>query len=298
MKNLFFLSLFLFISLSDYAQTYNPFPKTNGYWKEQYGSVLCLDPWWTSDICITFQYILEGDTLINTNNYKKNFRSGRALENGNYFDDGYVGGLRDDTINKMVYYLEKDSANEVLLYDFNLNTGDVFNQTFYYENFNGYGSEDTFHIGVIDSILLDTHYAKRFHLLGAGDGNVYLIEGVGTTMGLFTNVYGYFEEHNDLLCFRNNDTIEYGGQCDFISGIEEVEERKISFFPNPVKSELTVSGYSPTLLKLCNTLGQIVAEVSKSNKLYVGNLPQGLYVLQVFDEKGQQVKTEKVIVAK
>jgi len=26
--------------------------------------------------------------------------------------------------------------------------------------------------------------------------------------------------------------------------------------------------------------------------------PEGLYILQLFDEKGQQVKTEKVIIAK
>ena len=87
--------------------------------------------------------------------------------------------------------------------------------------------------------------------------------------------------------------------CDYIyTGIEDYKlGKKISIYPNPVKSEITVSGYSPAYLKLCDAVGQTVAE-SISNKLYVGNLSQGLYVLQVFDANGQAVKTEKVIVVK
>ncbi len=86
--------------------------------------------------------------------------------------------------------------------------------------------------------------------------------------------------------------------CHIVLGVGFNEiEKEIKIYPNPVKSEITVSGYSPAYLKLCNAVGQTVAE-SPSNKLYVGNLSQGLYVLQLFDANGQQVKTEKVIVAK
>ncbi len=82
------------------------------------------------------------------------------------------------------------------------------------------------------------------------------------------------------------------------TGIEETGKDAVSIYPNPATSEITVNGYSPAYLKLFNTLGQTVAEASKSNKLYVGNLSQGLYVLQVFDEKGQPVSIEKVIITK
>jgi hypothetical protein len=83
-------------------------------------------------------------------------------------------------------------------------------------------------------------------------------------------------------------------------GIGNANEIGIRFalYPNPATTEITVNGFIPVYLKLCNALGQTVAEASKSNKLYVGNLPQGLYVMQMFDANGQQVKTEKVIVAK
>lgn len=79
-------------------------------------------------------------------------------------------------------------------------------------------------------------------------------------------------------------------------GIEEEIPLFVIVYPNPAKTEITVSGYSPSYLKLVNTVGQTVSE-SKSNKVSVADLSDGLYVLQMFDAKGQQVKTEKVIVA-
>lgn len=74
-------------------------------------------------------------------------------------------------------------------------------------------------------------------------------------------------------------------------GIADEITNTVSISPNPATTEITVNSYSPAYLKLCNAVGQTVAE-SKSNKLYVGNLSQGLYVLQLFDANGQQVKTE------
>jgi hypothetical protein len=79
-------------------------------------------------------------------------------------------------------------------------------------------------------------------------------------------------------------------------GIGEPTNDSISIYPNPAITELTITGFAPAYLKLCNTLGQTIAEANKSNKLYLGDLPQGLYVLQVFDENMFVVKTEKIIV--
>jgi len=73
---------------------------------------------------------------------------------------------------------------------------------------------------------------------------------------------------------------------------------RIFIYPTPATSEITVNGYSPAYLKLVNALGQTVTESNRTNKLYVGNVSEGLYVLQLFDGNGQQVKTEKVIVVK
>jgi hypothetical protein len=69
----------------------------------------------------------------------------------------------------------------------------------------------------------------------------------------------------------------------------------IEVFPNPATEEVTINGYAPSYLKLSNTHGQTVAEANNTNKLWLGNLPQGLYLLQLFDEKGGVVKTERVV---
>lgn len=124
------------------------------------------------------------------------------------------------------------------------------------------------------------------------EGSVYLTGDFNSTSATFGN---------DVLTRSNlltatTDVFLSKLSIDIGVGLNEIVN-EIKIYPNPVMSEITVSGYSPAYLKLCDAVGQTVAE-SKSNKLYVGNLSQGLYVLQVFDEKGQPVKTEKVIVAK
>jgi hypothetical protein len=72
-------------------------------------------------------------------------------------------------------------------------------------------------------------------------------------------------------------------------------ENTISLYPNPATTQITITGYTPAYVTLCNTLGQTVAEASNTNTLWLGNLPQGLYLLQLFDAKGALVKTEKVV---
>ncbi len=77
--------------------------------------------------------------------------------------------------------------------------------------------------------------------------------------------------------------------------IIELVKESIKIYPNPATTQITITGYTPAYLKLCNTLGQTVAEATNTTTLLLGSLPQGLYVLQVFDAKGGLVKAEKVV---
>jgi len=69
----------------------------------------------------------------------------------------------------------------------------------------------------------------------------------------------------------------------------------INIFPNPATNEITINGYTPAYMRLCNTLGQTIIEANNTNRLFIGILQNGLYFLQLFDEKGALVKTEKII---
>jgi uncharacterized repeat protein (TIGR01451 family) len=80
--------------------------------------------------------------------------------------------------------------------------------------------------------------------------------------------------------------------CDI--GINE-PENTFTIYPNPATTELTIIGYNPAYIILCNTLGQTVAEATNTNKLQIAELQKGLYLLQVFDKKGGLVRVEKVV---
>lgn len=173
------------------AQVYQGFPNVDGYWKAQYGFIDCLDIHFLNDICSEYQYILEGDTVIDAEIYHKINYSGRDRnsldETWIYWDLGYFGCYRNDIANKRVYYIAKDSTNEVLLYDFNINLYDTLPETFVY---NSAGNIIT--VDQIDSILVNNIYLKRYHLDNAGFGGAYLIEGIGTTLGLFSPDHTFF----------------------------------------------------------------------------------------------------------
>jgi uncharacterized repeat protein (TIGR01451 family) len=66
-------------------------------------------------------------------------------------------------------------------------------------------------------------------------------------------------------------------------------------YPNPASTEINVRGYNPATLKLCNTLGQTVAQAINTNTLQIAELSKGLYLLQVFDKKRELVRVEKVV---
>jgi hypothetical protein len=98
-------------------------------------------------------------------------------------------------------------------------------------------------------------------------------------------------ETPDCVYFPNSND----GCADIISSLNTIDVKKINIFPNPASTQLTITGYTPAYVTLCNTLGQTVAEANNTNTLWVGNLPRGLYALQLFDAQGGWVKTEKVI---
>ncbi len=137
--------------------------------------------------------------------------------------------------------------------------------------------------------------SKNF--FGTGVSANYFSDSVDRYVGVkyqssLDTIYGWIR----LIC-------PYLGQCiikDYSlgppvsTGIES-EKRDFRLFPNPATTQLTITGYTPAYLKLCNTLGQTVAEASNTNTLWLGTLPKGLYVLQLFDAKGGLVKAEKVV---
>ncbi|MGE0638574.1 MAG: PKD domain-containing protein, partial [Bacteroidia bacterium] len=138
-----------------------------------------------------------------------------------------------------------------------------------------------------------------------GDGNfdftpypshIYADTGTYTICLSITDNSGCSNTYCSDLTFKTDAQMVY---VNVISSVNEEivkpQNNSILVYPNPATTELTIVGYNPASLKLCNTLGQTIAEANNTNKLWLGNLPQGIYLLQVFDNKGALLRVEKVL---
>jgi len=302
--------ILLFLShpvLMSYAQIQLPFPDSNATWTQTAAWHTPPDPPGRT----AYRYFVNGDTtfvnqdtLFPTTQYKKLsvyylgdpntiMTAGyyRTDSNKVYFhenpDPNYNGPGRQ-------YASEQfETANEILLYDFGLEVGDTFM----------INSTNPIVVSFIDSAILNGNSYKRisFNTLNWWVSDYYWIEGIGSSIGFFPYYY-FFEYGVYLNCFNENGEdfifdLNGGSSCDDVSQ-NELALIPVNIFPNPATLEINVKGYNPGYLKLCDMPGQIVAEASNSNKLYLGNLAEGLYVLQLFDKKGNIVKAEKIIVNK
>jgi|AntAceMinimDraft_17_1070374.scaffolds.fasta_scaffold01572_4 hypothetical protein len=298
--------LILLLTGNSNGQVYHGFPTIDGYWKVQYGYVSCVDIHGVSDICSEYQYIVTGDTLINTELYRKISLSGQDRnpidETWTYWNTGYHGCYRNDLAHKKVFYVPKDSINEILLYDFNINLNDTLPETFVY-------NQSEFSIIIvdnIDSVLVNNIYLKRYHLDNAGFGQKYLIEGIGSTLGLLSPITPFFEQHYDLLCFKNNqDELYYfendSTDCHLITDIKDEYflMNNIHLFPNPAHNRFTVENKlnRSILIEVYDPIGQRVKVTKGQNSMTTINISDlriGIYLVKISSE-GIQIKTEKLI---
>lgn len=188
MKKSILIVFIISLSLNGNSQfhIYHPLPSENAVWRESFGGS------YTSS-CSDYQLIIIGDTLFDGFTYHKIQKSGVEYyvdQSGwctwiiAYHFDYYLGAFRNDSVNKMVYFLE--NSIDTLLYNFNLNVGDTLPITYT----NSYSDN---YVETIDSILIGNNFHKRYGIASFYDpGYVYvhLIEGIGSTFGflaLFNN---------------------------------------------------------------------------------------------------------------
>ena len=161
MKQLAIIILTL-ISVSVRAQTsvYHPFPEDTATWVSDNYSNSCLG------YCTSVFYEMKGDTIINSNSYNKIYiRDGSFYyinQNGDYaasfFACSYKGAVRQEIVNKKVYFIDNTMADDTLLYDFNLIVSDTIHSLY-----NETGMTFPLVVSSIDSINIDGNYHKRFN---------------------------------------------------------------------------------------------------------------------------------------
>ena len=85
------------------------------------------------------------------------------------------------------------------------------------------------------------------------------------------------------------------------TGFDAIEENDSDFAvtcsPNPANDHVYINGTETVEVKVFNTLGQLVKTVQGTNEINVADLPEGVYMLRITDEKGNAF-TERVSVGK
>ena len=307
-KKTIVLLVVMLIACISYSQSYQPFPTEDALWREMTGG-------YQSSNCTDYHILITGDTVVNGYIYSKLQKIGvkyaedswgictdQIIWTFNY----YAGAIRNDSANKNVYLLPEGSNEDTLFYDFKLSMGQVLPQTYayYYED----GGVKV--VSNIDSILIDDKYHMRYYisdtLNGVWTDYVELIEGIGTTFGLFGNLTVPFERGSELLCFKRNGYTVYpyvGSPCNLVTATEENEhgDDVLQVYPIPFTTSTTIeyelTNPSHIQITIYNTIGETVYKAEDGIKLQgkhtfiwsPESLPEGMYYAVLRSEEGVSV---------
>ena len=272
-KNLTLICAVLITHIS-YSQ-YVRFPLDSAIWRvDYYNSSGCLPGPQPNG---TFQYTFQGDSILNSLTYSQIYSSGIS----NCLSFGFCGLLRDDTVAKKVYFVFPGTANELVMYDFNLSVGDTIHDI--YNNFPlNFNLVDS-----IDNIILGGVSRKRIRYTQNIGGNYpYIIEGMGNVAGLMAPLEDVGELY-DLTCFSYKGISIYPTSSSNCSLINEVEnsfedQNKISIVPMPVSSQSVIeySGTEILEVRILDIYGRIQERIFSKDNLFslsAEKLTNGIY---------------------
>lgn len=131
MKRLILFSIFTLELLKTYSQTnvYFPFPDSNAVWCDSAGFNQQV-----TISCGISSYAFNGDTVVNAKTYHKLHIIGMSYyvsishcSGGNPYPpySAYAGAIRQDIVEKKVYFLPPSATRDSLLYNFSLGVGDT-----------------------------------------------------------------------------------------------------------------------------------------------------------------------------
>lgn len=262
MKNLLIL-LCLVLSISVEGQSYRPFPTGDAYWTTER-----LDDFWqpTGEYTI---YKQQGDTIIDTVSYNKLYVRYHLTT-----QFVYKGGLREE--NQKIYYFPKDSAQEYLLYNFDVQVGDTVTNLF--SEWNGPYEYDTLVVSAING--------SEYNLWWPGFQTL-IYEGVGESRGPIPKYYEGSVSGGDILrCFSDSTGMVYNNNGPCLTTISETDDNSIIYiYPTPANDMVYFKGYQNfQLIKIINISGNtVLAQAINSNtgEVTISGLPDGLYLVEL-----------------
>lgn len=263
---------------------YTPFDLQNSIWEEDYYELASFRQ--------QYNYLMDGDTIINEVTYQKIRQVGRYSLNYDQTPtfwediDNYAGAIREND-QKQVFWVDPGGSEEVLMYDFNLTVGDTIAGHFF----------SALKVVGLDTIESCGQFRKRYELEpveGPLLQPLYWTEGVGSNQGLFHR-YEYFESGAYSLCFSDSSC----SPCALVVSTQSLHppnsQNLIQVFPNPVGTNLSIEVLNPLenlQLQVTDLLGRVVDRRNLSGQInweFAVNWAPGIYLLYVVGEKSEEV---------
>jgi hypothetical protein len=287
------------------AQNYVPIPEKNMAWFNYTG---CGEDYWN----------ITGDTLIGGFNYSKvslyHVEYNVAPMPFNYCtplagittSTSYAGAFRNDSIQKKVYIVPKNSSTEQVLYDFSLQPGDTLKDT-YLSSLHGSAILER-----IDSISLGGIQRARYTFSHCGfdasqasvGDSLRLIEGIGSNQSFLSpyELCGYNGNiFYTLECVTYNGQAIYpsGSNCTVLTQLKETElSASINIYPNPsLQDEVSIlSNGELKTIEILDIRGKSLRRETIYKDKQVIRIPEnGIYFIRGFDTRGRLILTEKVV---
>jgi hypothetical protein len=303
--NLIFFLLISYISVN--GQEYLPMLEENTVWSI-----------WNE------KHALVGDTVINDLTYKKLFYH-KFLEEFTPDSLIYIAAMREDEINEKVYFIWEGFDTEVLLYDFSLEVGNVFNVFCpWFSGSVGGPSFADYEIGTVfvcevfyqniadidrKTIKVAASYSDYCDDIYFSE---YWIEGIGSNSGL---IYAGFVSslimdyaHPKLICFHKNDSLIYqppnpwdafyeGCYVELTVSIVDLKQPflNIKAIPSFFRNSFTFHSDNPTRkISIFNTMGKKVYEFSSNDlftqkEIFTSSWDKGLYIVRAENQSGTAI---------
>ncbi len=293
MKNITVILLFILIGWTSHAVAQATFPTENANWcyysfddKGQSYGIGCISPM--------------GSEVVGGLTYSKIVYSQHPYYNSE------EALYREQ--NGRFYVIPQDSINEILVYDFNLQVGDLFQTDW------GWGITDSIDLIVqsVDTITtLDGVSRKKIELVGGvgGQYNGRWLEGIGFMdwVFIYPAYVGSLGGGYIFICHARTDTIVYpawadSSDCGLLSSVDGVfkEERNVKLYPNPANKHLQIDlqNMQAKKLEIIDVRGRIILEQKINNQYTIIQLPNdlfgGLYLVK-FTKKDDSFFVKKFI---
>jgi len=199
-----------------------------------------------------------------------------------------LGAYRNE--DNQVYYCKWNGSaynDEVLLYDYDLEEGDFFNDL-----------DDHPMIVTNVSTITDNHGVQRkkieFSFMGLENETEFWIEGVGSSKG-FVNSCNYTPTGDGaifhLLCYHVGDDLIYVNPeydtCDITEIEENNAENSVSIYPNPANNTINIlnnNNLSISKIEILDLLGRTVISTVNHEAIDISGLPEGQYFVKIMGE--------------